>query len=87
MCQDPIKIRDPGSGILTDSGSWVGILSKDSVDPGSCSHIFRDPVALGSCLEKILLDPGILDLAPRKLFGAGGSSTIKETFLMDDVDL
>ena len=47
MCQDPRKIQDPGSGILTDPRSWVGVLIQDPVDLGSCPHSFlRDPVDL-----------------------------------------
>ena len=51
--QDP---QNPGSGIVTDpelaycrrfSGSWI--LS---------AQFLRDPVDLGPCLEKLLLDPG-----------------------------
>ena len=38
MYQDPRKIQDPGSGILTDHRSWVGVLIQDPVDSGSCPH-------------------------------------------------
>ena len=39
MCQDPKKIRDPGSpgsGILEDLGSYIFIFPWDLKDPGSC---------------------------------------------------
>ena len=40
----PESKKNSGSGILMDSGSWVGIVSKDPVDPGPCPHSFA-----GSC--------------------------------------
>ena len=46
----PRSMEDPGSGILTDHRSWVGVLIQDPVDLGSYPHNFlRDPVDLGSC--------------------------------------
>ena len=54
--RDTVMRRQTGGGrILTDPGSWVSILSKDPVDPGSCSHSFCGILWI---LEKLLLDPG-----------------------------
>ena len=45
ICQDPRRSgiqypQDPRSRILMDLGSWVVILSKNLVDPGSCPLSF-----------------------------------------------
>ena len=87
MCQDPLKILDLGSEILTDPGSWVGNLSKDqwilglvhTVFAGSCGYrILVRKIAAGSWRPWILI---------REKSLAHGSSAIRKTLLMDDVDL
>ena len=73
------KIQDPGSGILTDPRSWVGVLFQDPVDL-VCVDLVHTVFA-GSCGSWILflekLNPGDPRFAPRKLIGSGGYSTIK----------
>ena len=53
MCQDPKKIRDPGSGTLTDPISCVCILSRDPVDPGPCPHSFCGILWVSELFRKI----------------------------------
>ena len=70
-----------------DPGYWVGILSKDPVYLGACSHIFYR--ILWILFRKIAAGSwgSFLDFASRKFIGSGDYLTIQETFLMDDIEL
>ena len=67
------KIQDPGSGILTDPRSWVGVLIQDPVDRGSCPHSFCGILWILDLVFR-KLDPGDPRFAPRELIGSGGYS-------------
>eukprot|EP00915_Cephaloidophora_sp_WS-2016_P005949 GHVH01007837.1.p1 GENE.GHVH01007837.1~~GHVH01007837.1.p1 ORF type:complete len:102 (-),score=13.45 GHVH01007837.1:187-492(-) len=74
MCQDPKKIRDPGStgSKISDlDGSWILCFQFCReilwiLDPAQDS-LSLDPVDLGSCAEKLSLDPVDLGSCADKL--------------------